>query len=169
MAERVSRDESIASPQAAQLLATLAIALLFDLCGLTDAVTQVVELGSANVTMSDDLDALELWRVNGEGPLDADSEAQLADGEGFTNAATLAGDDVALEYLDTLTVVLDDLYVNLNGVARFEFWDVIAALCLLNEIGEVHRRFLVIGLGCRPEKPWRRCHRGAGDSETMAG
>ena len=55
-----------------------------------------------------------------EGPLHADAEADLADGEGLANAVARTGDDHAGEDLDPGTVALDDLHVHLDGVAGSE-------------------------------------------------
>ena len=66
---------------------------------LADPAAQVVELGPADVAAGDDLEPLDLRRMDGEGPLDADPERLLANGERLTGAAALAGDDDALEDL----------------------------------------------------------------------
>ena len=65
-------------------------------------------------------------RVDREGALDADAEADLADGEGLADAVALAADDDALEDLDALAGALDHPDVHLEGVAGREVGDVVA-------------------------------------------
>ena len=66
-------------------------AALGDAGALADAAAQVVELGPAHVAAGDDLEPLDLRRVQRERPLDADAERLLADGEGLARAAALSG------------------------------------------------------------------------------
>ena len=66
---------------------------------LADPAAQVVELGPADVAAGDDLEPLDLRRVDREGPLDADPERLLADREGLAGAGAAAGDHDALEDL----------------------------------------------------------------------
>ena len=80
------------------------LALLLDLGLLAAQVAQVVQLGAAHVTAGHDLDLLDDRGVHREGALDADAEADLADGEGLAEAAALAADDDALEDLDARAV-----------------------------------------------------------------
>src|SRR5688500_61039 len=114
------------------------VALLFDPCGLADAVTQVEELGAPDGTPADDLDALDDGRVHRKGALDPDAVAELADGERLADAGALATDDDALEELHTLLVALDHAHVDLQGVARSEVRDVIPEARLVDEVGAVH-------------------------------
>ena len=58
--------------------------------------------------------------MDGERPLDADTERVLADREGLTRAGALALDDDPLEDLDPLAVPLDDPEMDAHGVARLE-------------------------------------------------
>src|SRR5215207_2150317 len=111
------------------------LAPLLDLCGLAAQVAQVVELGAAYVTARHDLDGLEDRRVEREGPLDADAEGDLADGEGAADAGSVDPDDDALEDLDAGAVALDDLDVHLDGVTGAEGRDVVA-LDGIAEIGD---------------------------------
>ena len=57
---------------------------------LPRSVAQVVQLRAADVTAGDDLDRVEGRGVHRERALDADAEADLADGEGLADAAALA-------------------------------------------------------------------------------
>ncbi|GAB3848042.1 hypothetical protein GCM10029963_30440 [Micromonospora andamanensis] len=80
--------------------ARLLLAQLLDLGLLAAQLTQVVELGATDVTPDHDLDPVDRRAVDRVGPLDADAEAELADGEGLAQPSTLAADDDALEDLD---------------------------------------------------------------------
>src|SRR3954470_16408390 len=73
-----------------------------------------------------------------EGPLHANPERDLADSERLAQAAVLAADHHALEYLDALSGPLHDPHVHLDGVAGSELGDVGAQVGLLDEIGLVH-------------------------------
>ena len=57
--------------------------LFLDLGSLTNLVTKVVELSAVNVAATSYLDLLDLGGVHGEGTLNANAEADLADGEGL--------------------------------------------------------------------------------------
>ena len=112
--------------------------LLLDLGPLPDTVAQVVELGSADVTTGPDLDAVDDRRVDREGPLNPNTEAELADCEGLTDSAALALDDHALEQLDPLAVALDNTDVHLEGVAGAEVGNIVAEALVIDEIGGLH-------------------------------
>src|SRR5690242_4089734 len=104
--------------------ADLLLPLLLDLRGLAAEVTEVVELGAADGTTGDDLDAVDAGAVDRVGPLDADAEADLADREGLAEARPLATDHDALEDLDPGAATLDDPGVDLERVAGAEVGDV---------------------------------------------
>jgi len=101
-------------------------ALFLDLGGLADAITQVVELGPTNIAASGNFDFLDHGSVDGEGPLHANAEADLANGECLANPAPLASDDDAFEELGAMAVAFNDLYVHLQGVAGREVRNVVA-------------------------------------------
>src|ERR1019366_5323021 len=112
--------------------------LLFDLGGLPHATAQVVELGSTHVTAGHDLDLGQDGRMHGERPLDADTEAELAHGEGLPGAGSLAPDDGALEHLGALAVALDHADVHLQGVTRPEIGDVVSQILAIDDVGGIH-------------------------------
>jgi len=60
---------------------TRLVALLLDARSLADAVTEVVQLGSSDVTLADDLDLLNDWRVEGEDAFHTNTETDLSDVE----------------------------------------------------------------------------------------
>src|SRR3954452_3431608 len=119
-------------------------ALLLDLGGLAAQLAEVVQLGPAHVTAGHDLDLLDDRGVHREGPLDADAEAHLADGEGLPDAAALTADHGALEDLDAGTVALDDADVHLDGVAGTELGDVVAQRVGVECVQGVHLRSPVV-------------------------
>src|ERR1700683_711584 len=100
--------------------------LLLDLRGLPDPVSQVVELGAADVAAGGGLDLGDDRRVEREGAFDADAEADLADAEGLAHAAALASDHDALEHLDALPVAFHDPDRDLHRVAGGEVGPVVA-------------------------------------------
>jgi hypothetical protein len=95
-------------------------AALPDPGALADAPTQVVELGATDVTAGGHLDALDLRRVQWEGPLDTDPERLLADGERLASAMPLALDDDAFEHLGAAPGALDHLEVHAQPVASIK-------------------------------------------------
>ena len=89
-----------------------------------------------------------IGRVQRERALDADAEADLADGEGFAHAIALAADDDTLEDLDARAGALDDLDVDLDGVAGTEGGDIAAHRRLVELVNELaHETFLASATG----------------------
>jgi hypothetical protein len=93
---------------------------LGDAGGLADATAQVVELGPPHVAAGGDLQFLDLRRVQRKGPLDADAEGLLADGEGLTHPRALPLDHDALEDLGAAASALYHLEVDAHAIARIE-------------------------------------------------
>lgn len=119
-------------PAEASLAVSDLESLFLDFRSLADLVAKVVQLGATNGTVTDDLNLVDLGRVYREGTLDADGEADLADGEGLTARMTVTTDNVALEDLNTLAVAFLDAIVNLDGVTdveRSDFLDLLLFEC----------------------------------------
>src|SRR5690606_15653710 len=114
------------------------LALLVGAGLLAAELAQAAELGGTGVAAGDDLDRLDRRGVHREGALDADAEADLADGERLTDAVAAAGDDDALERLDAGAGALDDLDVHLEGVAGAELGDVGPQRCCVDGVERVH-------------------------------
>src|ERR1700694_3267997 len=114
-------------------------ALLLDLRLLTAQLAQVVQLGAAHIAAGGDVDVVDVRRVDGERPLDANAVAFLADGEGLTDAPALPANDDTLEDLDAFLGTLDHLDMHINGVAGAEGRDVVAQRRLVDEVQRVHR------------------------------
>ena len=77
---------------------------LLDLCLLADAVTQIVELRTANLTLTDGGHRDDGGRVHGKDLLAADAVRDAADSDGLVDAAMLLGNDGAFESLVALAV-----------------------------------------------------------------
>ena len=92
-------------------------AALGDAGALADPAAQVVELRPPHVAAGDDLELLDLRRVDREGALDADAERLLADRERLPRAAALAPDHDPLEHLGAPPRPLDHLEVHPHPVA----------------------------------------------------
>src|SRR4051794_21847161 len=120
------------------LLRGLEVALFLDLRGLTTQCTHVVKLGAAHVTLGDELDLVDDRGVHREGTLHADTEGDLADGEGFADAVTLAAQDEALEDLDAGVLAFDDVHVHLDGVTRAERGNIAAQRGCIYGIEDMH-------------------------------
>ena len=112
--------------------------LLLHLGSLTNTIAQVVELGSADVATGPDLDAVDDRRVDREGPLNPDTETELANRERFADSAALALYDHALEQLHALAVALDHADVHLEGIAGVEVRNVVTKVLVIDEIGGLH-------------------------------
>src|SRR3954452_17372681 len=98
----------------------LRFALFFDARGFTAEIQEVVELCAADPAMAFNLDAIDRGGVEREHALHADSAGDLAHGEHLAGAATLAGDDDALEDLDALFLAFLDLHVDFDRVTGGE-------------------------------------------------
>src|SRR5690606_23579680 len=118
-------------PPSSERSATV-LALLLDLLGLTAKIPQVVELGSADVAAALHLDLLVDRGMDREGPLHADPEAHLANGEGLLQPATGTGDHHTGEDLDPGPVALDHLHVHPHRVTGPELRHVGAEGCLVD-------------------------------------
>ena len=116
--------------------------LLADLGSLTNAVTQVVQLGAADIAVAHGLDLLDGGRVDGEHLLHADTVGQAADGDGLLDTAVLLGDNSTLEDLDTLTSAVLDLHVHADGVAH-QHLGYFLELLLVQCFDEIHGYFLL--------------------------
>src|ERR671911_1329461 len=128
------------------------VALLADLRRLAPEVAQVVKLGPPDVAASHALDLVDHRCMQWKGALDADAEAHLADGERLTYTRALAADHDALEDLDAAPAALDDLDVDLEGVAGTERGNVVAQAGGVDGVQGVHRfadRFLAGATGHR--------------------
>ena len=94
-----------------------------DLSVLTDLITQVVELRTANFTAADNFNRLYVRGVDGEGLFGADTVGNSSYSEGFGNAAVLSCDNGTFKDLSSDSCSLDDSLRYLNGITNIEFGD----------------------------------------------
>ena len=112
--------------------------LLLDLGSLTDAVTQVVQLGAAHLTNTDDLDAGHVGGVQGEGLLHAATVGNTADGEGLGDAAAVLGDDSALKDLNSFSVSFLDPVLDTHRVTNAEGRNLSLELLICKSLDQIH-------------------------------
>ena len=94
--------------------------LFLDLGALSCSASEVVELCTAHLTATDNVNLLNIRRVYGEGLLYADTVGYSSYGEGLGNSASLDGDDSSFEHLNTLFVSFLDSVVNSYGITDVE-------------------------------------------------
>jgi hypothetical protein len=111
---------------------TLRDSTLFDLGGFTVKITQVVQLGSTNVTVRINFNHLDCGRVERECTLDSNAETYFSHGKGFGDACTLAANHDALEDLNSLSVPFRHSHVDFDVVSWSEFRDVISERVTIN-------------------------------------
>jgi hypothetical protein len=102
------------------------VALLSNLSGLAAKLAQVIKLCSSNVSARDKLNFIKNWSVNWPGALYANLERYLTNGEGLANTVSGTTDYNSLEKLNTAAATLNDIYVNLDGVAGSKIWNVVS-------------------------------------------
>ena len=95
----------------------------FDFGFLSGEFAEVENAGLAHDAVAQNLDGLDVRRVEGENTLHTHVAGHLAHGERLGGALSFDLDDHALERLDTLLVTLDDAVVHVDGVAGSEFRD----------------------------------------------
>ena len=99
----------------------LVVGDLGDAGRLAATIAQVVELGAADLAAADHGDRVDVGRVEGEDPLHALAERDLADGERARDArAVLAADADALVVLDAGARAFGHLVADADGVAGLE-------------------------------------------------
>jgi hypothetical protein len=116
----------------------LSATTLTDLRSLTSEISEEVELGSTNLSATNDFDLLDHWCMDREDSLDSDTIGDLSDGEGLANARTLASDDDSLEDLDTALVAFDDSNVDFQLISGAECRYILSQRRDINRIKDVH-------------------------------
>lgn len=94
--------------------------LFFDLGSLADPAAQIVKLGPADFTASDDLDFRYVGAMDGKYPFNSDAVRNTPYGESLGNAAPLAGNNYTLIILNTDLFALVDPNADSDGVADVE-------------------------------------------------
>lgn len=111
---------------------------LFESRCLADAVAQIVQLRSSDLTVTNDVDMVDLGRMKGERSFNAYSERKTSYGKRFSYAAVLERDDDAFERLQSFSVAFNDLDPHLNGVADAEFGQIGLHCLFFNNVYDIH-------------------------------
>ena len=98
----------------------MSLQALFDLCPLTNALTQVVQLCTTDLAAANCLNGDDGRRVYGEDLLAADTIGDAADGDGLVDATVLLGDDGAFKSLVALTAAFLYADGDTHGIADIE-------------------------------------------------
>jgi len=106
----------------------------FDAGCLSAKVTQVIELGTSNAAAADHVDMIDHRPMQREDTLDTDAKADLADRNGFARSAVFAGDADSFKSLKPLFVTFLDADMHAKRVTRLKSGDILAQLCVLNNI-----------------------------------
>ena len=120
------------------LLSLFVLQALFDLCLLAHAVTQVVQLCSANLTLADSGNRDDGGRVHREDLLTADTVGDTADGDGLVDAAMLLSNDGAFESLVTLTAAFLNTNENTDGIAHVHLGQFFLHVLLAENFNKIH-------------------------------
>ena len=122
----------------------LEVALFADLCGLTLAVTQIVELGPANIPALHDFNLLNGGRMQEERcARHRRRSSAYGPCRSLPQPSTLACDNVALEDLDALLSAFDDSHMHLEFVTRLKVGNVVSERVGIDEVGGLHGVYLL--------------------------
>ncbi len=120
--------------------------LLFDeflnLGALTNSVAEVVQLRTANLTVTDHFNLSYVRRVERESLFYAYTICYAANSKGFANAAAMSCDNSAFKKLDSFASAFLDLVVNSYGVTNIELVGAFADLLISKNFEFVHFSFL---------------------------
>ena len=94
--------------------------LFLNLGSLTNAVAQVVQLCTANLTLADNVDSNNVRRMNREGLFNTAAVRNSSYSEGLRDSAAMLCNDGAFEHLNSFAGAFLDFVVNTNGVTNFE-------------------------------------------------
>ena len=122
----------------------LSLQALLDLCLLTNAITQVVELGSANLTSTDGGNGDDGGRMYGKYLLAADTVGNTADGDGLVDTAMLLGNDGAFKSLGTLTVAFLDQNEDTDSVTDVHLGKLGLHVLFAENFDQIHNLILPI-------------------------
>src|SRR5687767_8203861 len=98
-------------------LCLVACVALFDASRLAAQIAQVIKLRAADFSVADNVYVVNNGRVKRENAFDADTEADLANRDGFAHAAVFAGDHDAFKCLQAFLAAFLDPNVDANVVA----------------------------------------------------
>ena len=116
---------------------------LLDLSSLTNSVTQIVELCSANLTVSYELNLVNCRAVQRENTLDTAAVRYTSNGKGLADATVLLGNDSTLEDLDTALLALLDTNVYLYGITDLDLGSILLHACVADHLKCIHCIYLL--------------------------
>ena len=122
------------SPRRTGTFRDLLLESFLDLSSLTNSVTQIVELSTANLTVSNYLYLLDNGRVQGEYSFDTAAVSYTSYGKGLADTAVLLSDNGALEYLYSALLAFLDQNVYLDGITDTELRNVLLHAVLCNKL-----------------------------------
>ena len=88
--------------------------------------------------MSDHFDLLDAWAVHLEGSLNANTRGDASNGDVQSKSAAAQAHDGALEYLNALSVPLNDLSRHLDGVAGLDLREIALHLGVGQRADQIH-------------------------------
>ena len=94
--------------------------LFLNLRCLTNSVAEIVELCSSDLTGTDNVNLLNVGRVDGECLFNSTAVRYASYGKGLGDSAAMLSDNGSLEHLDSLTGSLFDLVVYANGITNID-------------------------------------------------
>ena len=97
--------------------------LFADRRGLADPLAEEIEGRAARVSVTQELDLLDAWRVDEEGALDTDAARDPANRDLVVEAAVTNAKDRALELLKAFAVAFDDADADGHGVTGPDLGD----------------------------------------------
>src|SRR6478609_5416403 len=109
-------------------LGGLALDALGDTGRLSATIAQIIELGAAHEAAADDLDGIDVGRIDREHALHAFAVRDLADREALLEAGAGAGDADALIGLHAAALAFLDLHVDDDGIAGLKVRNGLAEL-----------------------------------------
>ena len=117
--------------------------VFLNLGSLTNSASEVVELSTSNLTLTDNVNSHNVGRMNGESLFNAATVSNSSYGEGSGNAALVLSDNGALVHLNSFSCTLYDLVVNANGVTNVELGYLFLELLICKSLNKIHFKALL--------------------------
>ena len=117
---------------------------LLDLCLLTNAITQVVELGSANLTSADSGNRDDGGRMYRKYLLAADTVGDTANGNSLIDTTMLLGNDCAFKSLGTLAVAFLNTDEDTNSVTDIHVGKLGLHILFAENFDQIHNLILPV-------------------------
>ena len=91
-------------------------------------IAQIVQLGAANLTVTDQLNMVHTGRIDRESTFNTNAIGHTANRKCFTDAAIALGDNSAFESLQTFTVAFNNLHPYTYGITDVDLGQIAANL-----------------------------------------